>query len=79
MADPWVQDHLSEKVIGLLKRYNIGYIKMDYNDTIGTGCDGCESLGEGLRRNMDAAFGFIEKMKAEIPGLIIEDCASGRA
>ena len=26
---------------------------------------------------MDAAFGFIEKMKAEIPGLIIEDCASG--
>ena len=77
MADPWVQDYLSEKVIGLLKRYNIGYIKMDYNDTIGTGCDGCESLGEGLRRNMDAAFGFIEKMKAEIPGLIIEDCASG--
>ena len=77
MTDPWVEEYLSEKVIGLLKKHNIGYIKMDYNDTIGTGCDGWESPGEGLRRNMNASFSFIEKMKAEIPGLIIENCASG--
>lgn len=77
MTDPWVQKYLHEKVIGLLKEYGFGYIKMDYNDSIGLGCDGFESLGEGLRRNMEASFAFVERMKAELPGLLVENCASG--
>ena len=43
MNDLWVQNYLSEKVIGTLKKYGFEYMKMDYNDTIGIGCDGCES------------------------------------
>ena len=77
LNDPWVHDYLRERVIGTLKRYGFGYVKIDYNDSIGVGCDGCESPGEGLRRNMEASFAFIEEMKREIPGLLVENCASG--
>lgn len=77
MTDPWVQEYLTERVIGTLKKYGFGYMKMDYNDTIGIGCDGAESLGEGLRRNMEASRRFIEKVKEELPGIVLENCASG--
>lgn len=77
MRDPWVQDYLTEKVIGFLKKYQFEYLKMDYNDTIGLGCDGAESIGEGLRRNMEESFAFVEKIKQEIPEIILENCASG--
>lgn len=77
MTDPWVQEYLTERVIGTLKKYEFGYMKMDYNDTIGIGCDGAESLGEGLRRNMEESRRFIEKVKEELPGIVLENCASG--
>ena len=50
---------------------------MALNDTIGIGCDGCESLGEGLRRNMEASVAFVKKVKENVPGIILENCASG--
>lgn len=77
MNDAWVQEYLSEKVIGTLKKYGFEYMKMDYNDTIGIGCDGSESLGEGLRKNMDASVGFVRKVVEEIPDIILENCSSG--
>jgi alpha-galactosidase len=77
MNDPWVKDYLTEKVIGTLQKYNFAYMKMDYNDTIGIGCDGCESLGEGLRKNMEASVDFVKKVAEEVPGIILENCASG--
>lgn len=77
MRDEWVQNYLTEKVIGVLQKYGFGYMKADYNDTIGIGCDGAESLGEGLRQNMRASLQFIEKIKREVPGIILENCASG--
>ncbi len=77
MCDPWVQEYLSEKVIGTLKTYGFEYMKIDCNETIGPGCDGAESLGEGLRRNQEASKAFLEKVKQEIPGIILENCASG--
>ena len=77
MTDPWVEEYLSNKVIGTLKEYGFEYMKMDYNDTIGIGCDGAESLGEKLRQNMDASVAFVEKVAKEVPGIILENCASG--
>lgn len=77
MCDPWVEQYLTEKVIKMLIRYGIGYMKIDYNETIGIGCDGAESLGEGLRKNMEASVSFIEKVKREVPGIVLENCASG--
>lgn len=77
MRQKWVQDYLSEKVIGQLKQYGFTYMKMDYNDTIGIGCDGSESIGEGLRANMESSVAFVQKVKEEIPGIVLENCASG--
>lgn len=77
MRSDEVQDYLGEKVIGLLKRCGFDYIKVDYNDSIGMGCDGAESLGEGLRENMEGTQKFFRRMKQEMPQLIIENCASG--
>lgn len=77
MRDPWVQEYLAEKVIGTLKKYGFGYMKIDYNETIGMGCDGAESLGEGLRQNMEGSVAFIERVKQEIPGIVLENCSSG--
>lgn len=74
---PWVQEYLAEKVIGTLKGYGFEYIKIDCNDSIGIGCDGAESLGEGLRKNQEASIAFVDRIKCEIPGIIVENCASG--
>ena len=77
MRKEWVQRYLEERVIGTLEKYGFSYMKMDYNDTIGVGCDGAESLGEGLRQNMEASLAFIRKVKERIPGFILENCSSG--
>lgn len=76
-TNPWVVNYLSERVIGLLKEYGFGYLKVDYNGNIGLGCDGSESLGEGLRKQMASVRQFFRKIREEIPELIIENCASG--
>jgi alpha-galactosidase len=77
MKDPWAEEYLTEKVIGFLKEYGFEYMKIDYNDTIGIGCDGFESLGEGLRVNIEKTYEFLEKVKREIPEIVLENCASG--
>ena len=77
MEDPWVEQYLSQKVIGLLKSSGFGYVKIDYNDTIGIGCDGYESLGEALRCKVKASQKFFEKIRNDIPGIVIENCSSG--
>lgn len=77
MQDPWVDEYLTDKVIGTLKKYGFGYMKIDYNETIGIGCDGAESPGEALRKNMEATVLFIEKVKEEVPGIVLETVRSG--
>ena len=77
MADPWVIDYLSEKVIKLLKDCGFGYIKVDYNDTIGMGCDDPDGFGEGVRKYALASQAFFRKIKEEIPDIVIENCSSG--
>ena len=75
--DPWVEDYLARKVIAFLKENGFGYIKVDYNETIGIGVDGAESLGEGLRQHIAGMQRFFARLRAEIPDLVIENCASG--
>jgi alpha-galactosidase len=75
--DPWVHEYLREKVIALLRKAGFGYIKVDYNDTIGIGVDGAESLGEGLRQHILAVQDFFSELRREIPDLVIEVCSSG--
>jgi len=77
LRDEWCVNYLDEKVIKLLRDSGYGYLKVDYNDTIGVGCDGAESLGEGLRQYVLASQKYFKRMKEQLPELVIENCASG--
>ena len=71
------RDYLEKKVIGFLRENEIGYLKVDYNGSIGGGCDGCESPGEGLRSQMAAVLAFFKEIRRQLPEVVIENCASG--
>jgi len=75
--DPWVHDYLAQKVIRFLCDNNIGYLKVDYNDSIGLGCEGAESLGEGLRQHLEGVVAFFQRIRRELPEIVIENCSSG--
>ncbi|TAG32578.1 MAG: alpha-galactosidase [Verrucomicrobia bacterium] len=75
--DPWVHDYLAKKVIALLRDNHLGYLKVDYNDSIGFGCDGAESPGEALRQHLVGVQRFFKTLREELPDLVIENCSSG--
>ncbi len=77
MEDPYVDAYLDRYVIGNLKDNGFGYIKVDYNDTMGIGCDGPEGPGENLRKKVLATQEYFKKMRRELPDLVIENCSSG--
>ena len=75
--DPFTFDYLTKKVIHLLRDNSLGYLKVDYNDTIGFGVDGAESSGEALRQHIEGVQKFFRKLREELPELVIENCSSG--
>ena len=77
MRKPEVQEYLAHKVIDFLRDNDIDYMKVDYNENIGFGCDGAESLGEGLRQQIAATQAFFARIRRELPDLVLELCASG--
>ncbi|MBO4319975.1 MAG: alpha-galactosidase [Treponema sp.] len=77
MRQKWVWDYLEQKVIQQIKDCGIGYLKVDYNETIGQGVDGAESPGEGLRQCVCKSQDYFRHIAEEIPELVIENCASG--
>lgn len=77
MRKPEVWNYAAEAIIGFLKENGFGYLKVDYNSNAGIGCDGADSPGEGIRRQMEAVYRFYQKIKEEIPDIVIENCASG--
>lgn len=72
-----VQSRLKTKVIDFLKENGIGYMKVDYNAPIGIGCDGAESKPEALRIYMESVGAFYERIRKELPDLVLEICSSG--
>ena len=77
MRKPEVQEYLAHRVIDFLRSNGIDYMKVDYNETIGLGCDGAESLGEGLYEQILASQHFFARIRRELPDLVLELCASG--
>lgn len=72
-----VRGYLSERMIDFLRANGFGYLKIDYNDTYGMGCDGAESPGEGGRQVAEESLVWLERIKAAVPGIVIENCSSG--
>ncbi len=75
--DPWVHDFLAERVIARLRDDGFGYLKVDYNDSIGPGVDGPFSPGENLREHLAGVQRFFARLRRELPELVIENCSSG--
>lgn len=66
-----------EKVFDMLYDMGIRYIKNDYNQSLGIGCDGDDSFSVIMRENLIAFCKFIDKIQKKYPDLIIENCGSG--
>ncbi|MCC7408174.1 MAG: alpha-galactosidase, partial [Phycisphaeraceae bacterium] len=77
LQDPWVVDYLTKRMIDVLDACNFGYLKIDYNDHLGIGCDDPDSQGEGLRKHIEAVYAFFRRIRQRLPNLVIENCASG--
>jgi alpha-galactosidase len=77
LNDPWAIDYLTRHVIDLLKECGFGYLKVDYNETLGLGSAHQDGLGEGLRQQVLGSYRFFEMIRARLPELVIENCASG--
>jgi alpha-galactosidase len=77
LNDPWAIDYLARHVIDLLARCGFGYLKVDYNETLGLGSTHPDGLGEGLRQQVLGSYRFFEMIRARLPELVIENCASG--
>lgn len=75
--NPDAVEYIADQVINGIKENNIDYIKVDYNENIGLGVDGAESLGEGLRQHTECVLAFYRRILQEVPNLILEICSSG--
>ncbi len=70
--------HLTEKVTCFMRDNNIGYIKIDYNAPIPFGVDGeSQSPAENLQNTLRSSVAFRKILRDTVPGLQIEECASG--
>lgn len=77
LRDPAALDYLTHHVIDFLEQCGFGYVKIDYNETIGIGCDHPDSLGEGLRLQIEGIYRFFDRIRQRLPDLVIENCSSG--
>lgn len=77
LRSPAVNDYISARMTDFLAKNGFGYIKIDYNDTYGVGCDGAESLGEGGRQVAEESLAWLTKIKRAVPDMVIENCSSG--
>ncbi len=72
-----VREYLSERMLKFLQENGFTYLKIDYNDNIGMGCDGAESCGEGGRQIAEESLLWLDKIKNAVPEMVIENCSSG--
>ena len=77
LNDPWVVDYLDDRMIRFLQENGFGYLKVDYNDNIGIGCDHADSFGEGCREQVEGIYRSFKRLKDKVSELVIENCASG--
>lgn len=75
---PKVIAYLTETVRRMVEDYGADYIKMDYNQDLGAGCDrDADSLASGLEAHLQAFLNWIDEIRKMYPNVLFETCASG--
>ena len=76
---PKVQEYLKEKMLDFLKDNGFEYITIDYNDSLGIGCDSADGAapGEGGRQIAEESLVWLDCLKETVPDIVIENCSSG--
>ena len=70
--------YMDSVVDRLIREFNVGYIKMDYNIEPGIGTEfQADSPGDGLLEHERAYLGWLDRLFNRYPDLVIENCASG--
>lgn len=77
LRDPLVRRRILDRLVGILSAGGFGYLKVDYNETTGVGPDGPRGPGEELRQHILGAHALFDDLRAAMPDLVIEVCASG--
>ena len=78
-AKPEVRAWARATVDRLVRDYDLGWIKIDYNVDIGERFDppGGGRSGDVLYRHLKAYYGWLDELRAAHPGLLVETCSSG--
>ncbi len=74
---PRVRGYLTETIRRMTEDYGAEYIKFDYNEELGVGCDGGDSPGSGLEDAARAFLDWVDSVRKLHPGVVFEACASG--
>jgi len=78
LSHPSAVKHLDEVVDFLAGDLGVGYLKMDYNISVGPGTEtGHVSAGAGLLAHNRAFLDWVDGVLDRYPSLTIENCASG--
>jgi len=67
-----VYDYILSQISGLIERYDLAWMKLDFNFELGLDPHGSELL-----LYYEAWYGIIEELRNRYPGVFIEGCASG--
>lgn len=77
LRDPAQRARMLDRLLAILREGGFGYLKVDYNETIGVGPDGDAAPGEELRRCVAGSHALFDALRAAMPELVVETCASG--
>jgi len=75
---PLVREHAARTVEAAIERYDLEYLKLDYNIEPGPGTEvDADSFGDGLYQHQQAYLSWLDELMDRHPELMIENCASG--
>ena len=79
LRHPAALAHLDDSIDFVVGSLGVGYLKLDYNITVGPGTDtGGLSVGAGMLEHNRAHLKWLDRVLDRYPGLTIENCAIRR-
>lgn len=80
MGSPAAQEWAYNTLTGIIRETNCDWIKLDFNLEPGAGCnrtDHGHGAGDGLYAHYTGYFALLDRLRADYPDVVLENCASG--